>query len=148
MDSSKFTQFVREFQFLKQVIAGLPVFTGNVNDVLVKKGDRNLLEVKPGGWCHDGGSAGEHRSYRHFWCVVSGELVKLEAGQHTTRVPHGTRVNEVGDQSGAQLIKLNRDVQYVVEASDEGWDWNEPNPTITVYKMQGFDWRSFYRPVV
>ncbi len=75
-----------------------------------------------------------------------GELVKLESGQHTTRVPHGTRVNEVATEIGTQLLKLDRDVQYVVEASDEGWDWEDPNPTITIYKMQDFAWRHFCRP--
>lgn len=146
MDSKKFDQMVREFPFIKQVIAGLPSFTGDVNDVIVKRGDRNLLEVKPGGWHHDAGSWGDHSGYRHFWCVAAGKLIKLKSGQHTTRVPHGTRVSEMADQIGAQLIALNLDVQYVVEASDEGWDWEDPNPTITIYKMQGFEWRKPSEP--
>lgn len=147
MNSHKFAQMVREFPFLKQVIAGLPVFTGYINNVLVKRGDRNLLEISPGGWCHDAGGWGTNSGYRHFWCVAPGELIKLDSGQHTTRVPHGTRVNEIADQIGVQLCLLDRDVQYVVEASDEGWDWEDPNPTITIYKMQGFEWRRFCRPL-
>ena len=146
MDSKKFDQMVREFPFIKQVIANLPSFTGSVNDVSVKRGDRNLLEVRPGGWHHDADSWGSHSGYRRFWCVSPGELVQLESGQHTTRVPHGTRVNEVTSEIGAQLLKLDRDVQYIVEASDEGWDWEDPNPTITIYKMHDFAWRQSIRP--
>lgn len=142
MDSKKFDQMVREFPFLKQVIADLPSFTGDVNDVVVKRGDRNLLEVEPSGWHHDAGGWGENSGYRHFWCVASGKLINLESGQWTTRVPHGTRIDESADQIGAQLARLNLDVQYVVEASNEQWDWEDPNPTITIYKMQGFEWRN------
>src|SRR3989338_7789030 len=119
MDSSKFTQFVREFQFLKQVISGLPSFTGNVNDVLVKKGDRNLLEVTPSRWNFDAGNFADC-GYRRFWVVSPGGFTLLkEASSRSDALLR--KSHKSAETIGAQLDKLNRDVQYVVEASDEGW---------------------------
>lgn len=146
MEREKFKQMVREFPFIRQVIAGLPVFTGYIDNILVKCVDRNLLEIQPGGWCHDGGGFGADIGYRRFWCVAPGELIRLEEGQYTTRVPHGVRINESADPIGVQLCVLDRDVQYIVEASDERFDWEDPSPTITVYKVKDFDWRKYARP--
>ena len=138
MDRIKFAQFVRQFPFLNKVVAGLPSFTGNVNDVLVKKGDRNLLEVTPSWWNFDAGSFADC-GYRRFWVVSPGEFTLLkEASSRSDALLR--KSHESAETIGVQLDKLNTDVQYVVEASDQGGDGEDPNPTITIYKMKDFAW--------
>lgn len=144
MDQVKFDRFVHEFSFLAQVIAGLPSFTGNVNNVLVKRGDHNLLEVTPSWWNFDAGSFADC-GYRRFWVVSPGEFILLkEASSRSDSLLR--KSHESADTIGAQLDKLNCDVQYVVEASDQGGDGADPDPTIIIYKMKDFAWRRFVRP--
>jgi len=149
MDQVKFTQFVREFPFLAKILAeGIshtPVDANSISYIEVKRGDRNLLEVRPGGWNHDAGSFA-HYGHRHFWAVSPGEIVSLTSAFHKSEVPHGTTVSQDTDPIGAQLLRLNRDVQFIVEVHAENWDWEEEIPEVVIYKMQDFAWRHFCRP--
>jgi len=147
MDTRKFAQMVREFPFLSKIFADANLSADSIGNIEVKRGDRNLLEVKPTSWCHDADSWGEHSGHRLFWCVSPGELMPLKASWQRTQVPHGTTGYESTEQIGAQLLDLSRDVHFIVEVHEEHWDWEEQISDVTIYKMQGFDWRHFCRPV-
>jgi hypothetical protein len=144
MDRSKFERLVREFPFLAQIFAEMNLSADYVSNIEVKRGDRNLLEVKPSAWSHDAGGNGEHCGHRLFWCIASGETIKLESAWSRV-IPYHRNDQQDAAPIGAQLLSLNRDAQFVVEVHEEHWDWEELMSAVVIYKMNGFDWRQFCR---
>lgn len=149
MNSHKYAQLVREFPFLAKIFVEMnPPYTldaDSIADIEVKRGDRNLLEVKPSYQANDADSYGEYVEYRHFWCVAPGESVRM-TNSHWRTIPYHRNDYEDTPPIGAQLLELNRDVLFIVEISASGWDPEERAPSVVIYKMKGFDWRQFCRP--
>lgn len=146
MDSSKFARLVREFPFLTKIVTEQNLSADSIGNIEVARGDRNLLEVKPSYQANDADSYGEYVEYRHFWCVAPGGTVQL-VNSHWRTIPYHRNDYQDAASIGAQLLSLNRDVQFIVEVSAQGWDWEDRTPSIVIYKVQGFDWRSFCRPI-
>jgi len=146
MDSSKFARLVREFPFLVKVLPDEHLSAESIEDIQVRRADRNLLEVEPGGWNFDGGSF-SHFGYRHFWVVSPGETIRLNDGFHKSVAYKGSCAETVGTIANQLVQFLDRDMQFIVEVSNEGYDWEEQGPTVIVYKTNNLDWRRFCRPV-
>lgn len=147
MNAVEFGRKVVEFPFLREI---LPRSKGNlsanlIGGIRIERVDRNLLEISPCAWAHDAGEYGSHEGYRSFWFVAPSEIGEFHSSWHRSIIPHGTRAVEGTTPLGFQMVCLNRDVQFIVEIHAEGWDWEDKTPSVTIYKMHGFDWRHHCR---
>ena len=114
----------------------------SVGNIEVKRGDRNLLEVTPGAWCHDSGASGEHSGFRTFCAVaLNGDIQMLDSSWCRSVVPHGIRSSQPALSIGEQLALLSQDSPpFVVETHGEKWDYEDKVlPTVTVYKMDNLN---------
>lgn len=146
MNQHKFAQMVREFPFLANILTEQNLSADSIGSIEVMRGDRNLLEIKPSAWAHDAGGYGSHEGYRSFWFVAPSEVGQLESSWHRS-IPYERNDQRATTPIGSQLLTLNRDVLFIVEVHAEGWDGEDKTPTVVIYKMQGFNWRSYCRPV-
>ncbi len=146
MNQQKFAQMVREFPFITKILTTQGLSADRIGEIVVARGDRNLIEIEPSAWAHDAGEYGDHEGYRSFWFVTTGEVGKFKSSWYRSITPHGSRAEEDTTPIGSQLLSLNRDVQFIVEIHEEHWDWEDETPSIVIYKMGGFDWRSYARP--
>ena len=148
MNQNKFAQMVREFPFLNGILAEQNLLSADlISSIKVARGDHNLLEVKPITWFHGTGGFDEYVGYRFFWCVYRDNgVISLE--QVFERVaPYEKGEYLPADQIGFQLLKLNHEVQFIVEVGEACWNWEESsNPNVVVYRMRGFNWRNFVDP--
>lgn len=145
MNSSKFAQMVREFPFITNILTAQHLSADRIGEIVVARGDRNLLEVTPSAWAHDADQYGSHEGHRLFWAVSAGEVTQLE-NAWSRSIPFERNDQSGANQIGTQLLTLNRDVLFIVEIHAEGWDWEDKTPNVVIYKMQGFDWRKYCRP--
>jgi hypothetical protein len=152
MNQQKFKQMMREFPFINSIIIGQSLSAETIKNIVVRRGDRNLLEVIPKSWKHDADAYYEHNDYegyRLFWAVSVGESIQLKIAWDRT-IPFVKNDQVSADPIGSQLIELDRNVIYVVEIHTERIGHVEVRgaPNLVIYKMRGFDWRKFYRPQV
>lgn len=149
MDSNKFGRLVREFPFLAKILVDQCLSAGSIEGIHVRMADRNILEVRPGSWYFDAGSFGSF-SFRNFWIVSQGDITRLKDSSYKAVAYVGEEgfVRDVGLIANQLVEHLNREIGYIIEITNEGYDWEEQNPTVIVYKMKDLDWRNFCRPQV
>src|SRR3989344_1759804 len=90
-------------------------------------------------------NTGSHEGHRFFWCVAPCEVSQLE-NAWSRSIPYERNDQRGTIPIGSQLLFLNCDVLFIVEIHAEGWDWEDKTPNVVIYKMQGFNWRSYARP--
>lgn len=148
MDQVKFDRMVREFPFLSTILqVGAINQADLVEDIQVRRADRNLLEVRPGSWHHDAGSF-NRAGFRNFWIVSPGEVICLKDGFWRTEYPYGTTNDEKVGLIANQLVDhLSREISHIVEVTNEWYDWADQGPTVIIYKMNDLAWRRFCRPI-
>lgn len=147
MNQHKLAQMVRELPFLAKILKKQHLSANSIGNINVEECvDRNLLDIKPKSWSHDDGGCGEHSGHRIFWCVAPREIILLDS-IWSRIVPYER--NDYRDTSpiGSQLLSLNRNVQFLVEIHEEGWNFGfelgKRTTDIVIYKMRGFNWRSY-----
>lgn len=138
MDAIEFAQKVREFPFLREILAAQHLSAESLGGIRVERGDRNLLEITPRASCEDAGTLGEHTDYRHFWFVGEERVVQLQSSWHRSIVPHGTRGTGSAETVGKQITALDSEVLFVVEIYANYWDYDEAQdkaPNVLIYKQ-------------
>lgn len=145
MNQQKSAQMIREFPFITNILTAQNLSADAIGNVEVMHGDRNLLEITPSAWAHDADQYGSHEGYRLFWCVSAGEVTKLE-NAWTRSIPYERNDQQNAAPIGSQLLSLKRDVQFVVGIHEERWDEENKTLNVTIYNMEGFNWRSYCRP--
>lgn len=148
MNVSKFESMVREFPFLRKLFACEHLSAETIEEIRVQCVDRNLLEARPGSWNYDAGSF-NNAGFRNFWVVCPGEIFRLkDAHYKDTAYVGGGWVREAG-LIGNQLVELlDREIDYIVESTNEWYDWADSGPVVIVYKMKNFDWQRFCGPAI
>ena len=147
MKQSKLSRLVREFPFLQSILFGENLRTDSIGNIVVKRGDPNLLEVTPHAWAHDLGGWGNDEGCRRFWLVNDEVVIQLESSWHCSSVPHGERF-ETATPIGSQLQNLGLQVGFIVEVNQPSHDTSscisQSPPCVMVYNMRGFDWPSHW----
>lgn len=147
MDRSKFGQMVSEFPFLAKILADEYLSAESIECIMVRRADRNLLESRPGSWYHDAGSISSF-GFRNFWIVSPGEITRLKDSSYKDVAYVGGGFIEKTGLIANQLVEhLNREIGHMVEITSEGYDGDEKNLTVIIYKMHDFAWRRFLRPI-
>lgn len=153
MKQRKFAQLIQEFPFLHSILSERNLRADSVEAITIKRGDLNLLEVTPNAWAHDIGEWGNDEGYRHFWVISNdNRVIRLKSSWIRSMVPHGEDTSETASSIGNQIHNLYCQVHFIVEVNQPSHDtsscFDETPPYVVVYKMKGFDWRSYHQPVV
>lgn len=130
MNEGDWARKVAEFPFLDSIKKTEILTCCTIKNVLVKKGDRNLLEITPHFTPHyeDGIF---WSSSRQVYIVRAGEDPQVLDCQRS----NGKTVKNIGFQILQKKVQNN--LTYVVEVC------GKVNAEITIYKMQQFDWSGF-----
>lgn len=151
MKQRKFVQLVREFPFLQSILSEQNLRVDSIGSITIKRGDLNLLEVTPAAWAHDIGEWGNDEGHRLFWLVNDEVVMQLKSSWNRWVVPHDEEPFGVAMPIGNQLHGLGLQASFIVEINQPSHDtsswFDEVPPYVVVYKMKGFDWRSYHKPV-
>lgn len=138
MQQSKFDQMVREFPFLTKILAEVIHSAQTINQIIVARGDKNLLEVTPRARLFED-KKNVRSDYRWFWTVTTkGEIKNLP---RTWLHMIGSKVHEHTSALciGSHFASSSEDVDYVVEMSQVNANGDNLPLTVTVYKMKVFN---------
>lgn len=132
----------REFPFLDGIAEMLNLDVANdVNDIKIKRGDKNLL-MKKGSYDSYSWSWGGHHDYTTYFSIsFVGEIYEFKSGGHSA-TGSGERHEWEADPISDQIFAQNLFPVYVVECVQNDVDDNgngEVTRFWTIFKMPGFD---------
>jgi hypothetical protein len=139
MQQSKYDQMVREFPFLTKILAESSIYARTIGQILVARGNENLLAVTPGARLFEDKKS-VRSDYRLFWTVSASGKIKFLP--RTWRHMADGKVRECTDDApriGAHIAASAEDVDYVVEISQVQVNGDHLPLMVTVHKMIVFN---------
>ncbi|MFA6551399.1 MAG: hypothetical protein WCV41_02630 [Patescibacteria group bacterium] len=114
--------------------------------VKIKKADKNLLSCTPISDSYSWSCGGYH-NFTHYYAIVGEEIFQLDT-ESTWSDGSGGQGSSSANPVGEQLLEKGLKADFIVCVEFEDTDANgngETSECLTIYKMHGFDLKSYHQ---